>query len=160
MPQHEVEDQEQLVELEALDEQQFAESAPVGQFSKKSLNNLVKSTNKLLPAFGQSPDYPEFKEDATSLPTDFVRVLGMFASATISATEGDVISPELVVDIDIITDDHGLTLTAGKLDALSRDKSFKKWLKEPAPTSEQPPPEEVSDEPSDLDVDALFEERL
>ena len=56
----------------------FAQMAPRGRFSAKALNNLVKATNRLLPKFGQTPDYPAFEGNITEFPTDFVRVLAMF----------------------------------------------------------------------------------
>ena len=55
----------ELQALEEQDAQEYSDTAPTGDFSNKSLNNLVKASNKLLPAFDQEPTYPTFSEDAT-----------------------------------------------------------------------------------------------
>ena len=54
------------------DESMFGEMAPKGRFTSKALNNLVKATNRLLPLFDQTPDYPSFESDITEFPTDFL----------------------------------------------------------------------------------------
>ena len=43
---------EDLNAAEQADEMEFEALSPEGSFSTKSLNALVKATNKLLPAFG------------------------------------------------------------------------------------------------------------
>ena len=63
------------------DEMMFAQMSPKGNFTSKALNNLVKATNRLLPLFGQTPDYPMFEGNLTEFPTEFVRVLTMFKGA-------------------------------------------------------------------------------
>jgi len=70
-----------IAEMEGMDEEKFAAMAPKGAFTARGLNALVKATNKLLPMFGQTGDYPTFSQDTKVLPTDFVRVLAMFVTA-------------------------------------------------------------------------------
>jgi len=156
---------ESLNEAEQADEMNYEAMSPEGSFSKNALNALVKATNKLLPAFGQTPDYPTFSEDIAKFPTDFVRVLAMFAGASGDAAEMEVIEPEMVVSLDNITDDRSIIQEAGRIDALARSKDFKKFLKEPMPEEEM---EEESgaetamegEEMSDGQMDALFMERM
>ena len=71
----------EIDQAEGDDEANFQEMAPKGRFTAKALNNLVKATNRLLPLFDQTPDYPSFEEDITEFPTEFVRVLAMFQGA-------------------------------------------------------------------------------
>jgi len=113
------------------DESMYEEMAPKGKFSPKGLMPLVKATNMLLPMFGQTGDYPMLKEAMTELPTDFVRVLSMFVAAVDDAVAGDVVDAEMKLDMSGITDDRGLMLLAAKLDALAKNRDFKKFLKEP-----------------------------
>jgi len=123
----------ELEEVETADNAVFDEMAPKGNFTPKGLNALVKSTNKLLPAFGQTPDYPTFGEGVTVLPTDFVRVLAMFKASVEDAISEGVIGQEMAVNFDTISDDLALVSLAGKIDKLARDFNFKKFLKESPP---------------------------
>ena len=145
------------------DESMFGEMAPKGRFTAKALNNLVKATNRLLPLFDQTPDYPSFDQNITEFPTDFVRVLAMFNGAVSGAIEENLIDEELDFDMSEITSDENVNMLAGKLNRLVNDRSFKKYLKgmsddkgesmeEEEPESEQGMQEE--------DVDALFMERM
>jgi len=145
------------------DESMFGEMAPKGRFTAKALNNLVKATNRLLPLFDQTPDYPSFDQNITEFPTDFVRVLAMFNGAVSGAIEENLIDEELDFDMSEITGDENVNMLAGKLNRLVNDRSFKKYLKgmsddkgesmeEEEPESEQGMQEE--------DVDALFMERM
>lgn len=150
-----------LNEAELADEQSYDAMAPTGKFSAKALNALVKSTNKILPLFGQTPDYPTFSQDITKFPTDFVRVLGMISQATKDAAAAEAITPDMVVSLDNLTDDRSLLVEAGRLDALSKNKDFKSFLKEPKPADGLPPEEEEDlTVPADEAADMLFAERL
>lgn len=153
---------EMLDDLEEKDEALYDKMAPTGDFSKKSLNNLVSATNRLLPAFGQSPDYPTFAEDLTKLPTDFVRVLSMFADAVDDAIESEVVGSDMALSLDAITDDLSLTAAASKIDALSRNKEFKKFLKEPYAKSEAKEGPEMEEDKgmSESEMDGLFMEKM
>lgn len=146
------------------EEMAFAQMAPKGRFSAKALNNLVKATNRLLPKFGQTPDYPMFEGELAQLPTDFVRVLAMFQGATDSAVEQGIVDDEFAFDFETITDDANLMVLAGKINKLATDKQYDRYLKsqpeadeteegmvEEETTTEDMPPE---------DVDALFMERM
>ena len=143
----------------------FADAAPRGDFSVKSLNNLVGAVNKVLPMF-EAEQYPKFSEDITVLPQEFVRVLGMIGQAAGDAIAGDVVDAELTISMDEIVDDTSLTTVASKIDALSRNKDFKKFLSEPAPVEDEvmstPEEEVVAEEEvaSDEDVDDLFSMRM
>lgn len=118
------------------DEAMYEEMAPKGKFSPKGLMPLVKATNMLLPMFGQSGDYPMLKEAMTELPTDFVRVLSMFVAAVDDAIASDVVDAEMKLDMSGLVDDRGLMLLAAKLDALAKNRDFKKFLKEPGEMSQ------------------------
>ena len=153
---------EMLDDLEETDEALYDKMAPTGDFSKKSLNNLVSATNRLLPAFGQSPDYPTFAEDLTKLPTDFVRVISMFADAVDDAVEAEVVGSDMSLSLDAITDDLSLTSAASKLDALSRNKEFKKFLREPYAKSESKEKPEMEEEKvmDEATMDSLMMDRM
>jgi hypothetical protein len=145
------------------DEENYDAMAPKGKFTPRGLGPLVKETNKLLPLFGQTPDYPMIEEELTQLPTDFVRVLSMFVAAVDDAIEADVLSPEMALTFDGVTDDRSLMLMAGKLNQIGKSMEFKRFLKEPRPEEETmtvdeertPMPEMAEDE-----IDATFMERM
>jgi hypothetical protein len=147
------------------EEMAFAEMAPRGRFSAKALNNLVKATNRLLPKFGQTPDYPSFEGDITEFPTDFVRVLAMFQGATDDAVEQGIVDDEFAFEFEDISSDGNLMILAGKINKLASDKQYDRYLKS-QPTDEPIEGEEmVEDEITTEDmppeeVDALFMERM
>ena len=153
---------EDLNAAENADEMEMEALSPEGSFSTKSLNALVKATNKLLPAFGQEPTYPTFEEDISKFPTDFTRILAMFAEASADAAEADAIDGEMVVDLGKITDDRSIMMEAGRIDALSRNKDFKRFLKEPSPQEEMEEEEApaTAEDMDDAAMDALFMERM
>lgn len=121
---------QELGMAEEADAEMYEAMAPRGDFTSRGLDPLVKATNKLLPAFDQTPDYPQV-EDTNVLPTDFVRVLAMFQAAVEDAIANDVVRPEMRIDLDNVRDDTALMTIAGKLDMLSQDRAFKSFLKEP-----------------------------
>ena len=143
----------------------FAQMAPRGRFSAKALNNLVKATNRLLPKFGQTPDYPAFEGNITEFPTDFVRVLAMFQGATDDAVEQGIVDDEFAFDFENISDDANIMVLAGKINKLASDKQYDRYLRS-QPTEDEETEEgmmeddmETEDMPPQ-DVDALFMERM
>ncbi len=137
---------EELGMAEEADDQMFAAMAPRGDFTARGLGPLVRGTNALLPLFGQSSDYPEV-EDTEVLPTDFVRILAMFQQAVEEAVEEDVVRDEMRIDLDDVRDDTALMTIAGKLEMLSKDKEFKRFLQE----------EVEGEEEGEMDRDAEME---
>jgi hypothetical protein len=150
---------EELNELEMEDEDMYSQMAPRGTFTSRGLDPLVKNTNKLLPLFGQDPSYPKVT-DTDVLPTDFVRVLAMFAQAVDDAIEEGVLNPEMKIDLDGVRDDVGLMSLSGKIEMLAKDKDFKRFLQEDRP-EEEPVEEEMAEmEMTPEDEDALMMERM
>ena len=145
------------------DESMFEQMAPKGRFTAKALNNLVKATNRMLPLFDQTPDYPSFENDITEFPTDFVRVLAMFEGAVSGAIEEDIIDEEMDFDMSDITADANVNMLAGKINRLVNDRSFKKYLKGMANDEEADKDNdesETDEDTEDMDVEALFMERM
>jgi hypothetical protein len=103
---------EDLGMAEEADAEMFEAMAPRGNFTSRGLDPLVRS-------------------DTEVLPTDFVRILAMFQAAVEDAISEDVLREEMRIDLDGVIDDTGLMTIAGKLDMLSKDREFKKFLKEP-----------------------------
>jgi len=119
------------------EEGMFEEMAPKGKFTPKGLNALVVTTNKMLPLFGQEPTYPQLKEALGQLPTDFVRILSMFAAAVDDAIASDVLTPDMSLDFSGVKDDTGLMMLAGKMNSILKSMEFKRFLKEPKPEEEE-----------------------
>jgi len=158
-----LEGQEQIAQQE---DSLMDEFSPAGQFSKKSLNALVKVAKQLQPMFGLNADYPDFTEDVTDLPTEFTRLLMMFREAVSDAVASDVIDEDKLFELDGIADDSGLQVLAGKLGAVAKDKAFKKFLSSPPPEAPEAQEEVVDEErtpaPEEMDasIDELFGGRL
>lgn len=146
---------QELNAAEQADTEMFQSMAPTGDFTSRGLDPLVKATNKLLPLFDQTPDYP-MVEDTDVLPEDFVRILSMFIAAIDEAIAAGAIEPEMAISLDEVRDDTGLMTIAGKLDMLSKDKDFKRFIneaeapEEEAPVEEAPPEQMSADEEDDL----------
>jgi hypothetical protein len=86
----------------------------------------------------------------------------MFADAVDDAIEEEVVDGGLSLSLDNITDDLSLTAAASKIDALSRNKDFKKFLREPYSEKEEEKTgsmmeEDVMDEAT---MDSLMMDRM
>ena len=155
-----------ISEASQTDDEMYNQIAPVGTFSKGALNSLVKSLNAVLPMFSIKDVYPSFEKDATVFPTDFVRQLSMIQKAVEDASEADVIGRELTFSLSDITDDRSISLVAAKLDRISKDRDFKRFLSSPKPEAkpEMKAPESESDrglpEGSDKAIDMMFLNRV
>ena len=145
---------------EEADQDVFEAMAPRGTFTSRGLDPLVRATNKLLPLFGQTPDYPQV-EDTDVLPTDFVRVLAMFQAAIDDAIEEGVLKPEMKISLDGVVDDTALMTIAGKIDMVAQDREFKKFLQEPfEPEAEEAPMREEPAEMTEEEEDMIMMERM
>ena len=70
------------------------EFQPRGNFTRKPLNALVVQAKKGQPLYGLKADYPNFPEDQTELPIEFVRLLLMFKQSIDDAIVADVLDEE------------------------------------------------------------------
>lgn len=122
---------EMLKEAETADKEMMTVASPKGNFTPRGLGPLVKATNKLLPLFGQTGDYPALAGSLKELPEDFTRVISMFKAAVDDAIAEEVVGPEMAISLDSIIDDTGLLTLAGKLEMLAKTREFKKFLSEP-----------------------------
>lgn len=145
------------------EDEMYEMASPVGRWTDRGLNILVKATNKILPLFGQTPDYPMFaKGSYKTLPADFMRVLSMIGGAINDAVAGEALDPSKTFDLPTMITDEDAMAVAAKLDTVAKDKSFKQFLKEPkmaAPVSVEPA-EEPQTEMTEEQIAKLFASRL
>jgi hypothetical protein len=148
----------------AEDEQMIMELAPVGDFSKSSVDRLVKAVNKMVPLFGGDPVVAP-DGDLQQFPEDLTRYLAMILTATEAAVQADIIDPELLVSLDDLQDDRGITMLTARLEMLLKNREFKRFLQ--TPMEEEVVVEEVVEEEEaseeladDAMIDDLFEERI
>jgi len=135
-------------------------------FHTKPLYALVVATNKLLPLFGVTKPYGSITEDVKTLPVDFTKVLSMFSAAISDAIAEDILTEDMSIDLDSVTDDAGLISIAGKLGMVSKSLPFKKFLKSP-PVKKEVVEEEGMEgmdmegmDPTEEGTDALFAGRM
>ena len=148
----------------AEDAAMIMELAPVGDFSKSSVDRLVKTVNKMVPLFGGDPVVSP-DGDLQQFPEDLTRYLAMILTATEAAVQADIIDPELLVSLDDLQDDRGITMLTARLEMLLKDREFKKFLQTPMEETvveevmeeEEEASEELAD---DAMIDELFEERI
>jgi hypothetical protein len=139
-------------EQDAMMQQMQEQITPQGKFSKNALNRLVKELNVVLEMFQQT--YPEFEEDITIFPEEFVTSLSMVKSAA------DDAGVDFEINMEEISDDRDLAMVAGQLRKLSKDKTLKKFLEANTlmPEEEVVEEEVVTEEP--VDMDAMFAGRM
>lgn len=148
---------EELEMAEEADAEMFEAMAPEGDFTSRGLDPLVRATNRMLPLFDQTGDYP-MVEDTQKLPTDFVRILAMFQQAVEEAIDEDVVNEEMRISLDDVRDDTALMTIAGKLDMLSQDREFKRFLE--APVEEEELAEEIRDDVGSTPMSAEEEDEF
>ena len=73
----------------------------------------------------------------------------MFKAAVDDAIDQDVVREEMRIDLDGVKDDTALMTIAGKLEMLSKDKDFKKFLAEPIDEEED---EEAMDRDAEMET--------
>jgi hypothetical protein len=141
--------------------QQIAASTPEGDFSEGSLDRLARSLNKIRQVFGAEP-IPDINTDMDMLPEDMARTLMMLQQIS------DDARLKIDLDLDNLMDDQGLTILAGKVDAMLEDRNLMLFLQQEKPGTEpeeeEIPMEETVEMPAqpmaDADMDALMMERM
>ena len=137
-------------EAEGMMDDMFAQSAPKGRFSKTVMNALVRAYRDAQKAmdFPEEEMYPEFGEDITEFPAEFVRGLAMLASAAEDYGQPDVIT------LDGITKDEDVARLAATIEALLADADFLAFLDSPMEGEDQS--DDYADEnPMDEDMDDM-----
>ena len=139
-------------EAEGMMDEMFTSAAPKGRFSKGVMNALVRVYRDAQKAmnFPEAEMYPEFGEDITEFPPEFVRGLAMLASAAEDYGQPDIIT------LDGITKDEDVARLAAKVEALLADSEFLAFLDSPMEGGEEAV--EMTEEGPD-DMEAMFAER-
>jgi formaldehyde-activating enzyme involved in methanogenesis len=88
----------------------------------------------------------------------------MIAQAVADAIDEGVVDEEMMIDLSDVASDRDIARLAGRLDSLSRDKDFRRFLKE-GPSEKEVSEEEVAesvpmDEMGDDDIESLMMERV
>ena len=163
MTDEEMDLQDSTLQIEQEEDAMFAEMAPKGKFSARGMRILTKAMNKVLPMF-ELPVMEGDVGDVAAFPADLTRALSMISQAASDAAAQDMLSAELTFSLDDITSDGDVKVLSGKLESLSKDKDFKKFLKVPAPEAEEASlveePGAEATEPTDAEMEALFTQRL
>jgi hypothetical protein len=95
-----------------------------GMFSETAINALVDAANAALEAGGFDGDYPEFTEDVTEFPGEFIRLLAMLADA--AEESGAAVD----LSMDGIEDDRDVAMLASQLKQLASDERFVSMMSE------------------------------
>jgi hypothetical protein len=141
--------------------QQIAAAVPEGDFSERALDRLARSLNKIRQVFGAEP-IPDINTDMDMLPEDMARTLMMLQQIS------DDARLKIDLDLDNLMDDQGLTILAGKVDAMLEDRNLMLFLQQERPGTEPEVEEmpmeetvEMAAEPmAEADMDALMMERM
>ena len=139
-------------EAESMMDEMFTSAAPKGRFSKSVMNALVRVYRDAQKAmdFPEDDMYPEFGEDITEFPPEFVRGLAMLASAAEDYGQPDIIT------LDGITKDEDVARLAAKVEALLADPEFLAFLSAPMEGGEEAA--EMTEE-GPVDMEAMFADR-
>lgn len=146
-------------EMDMQNQESLSMMAPQGEFSKGAMNRVIGELNKVLALFQESP-YPMVEEDITVFPNDLMNLFAMVTSAS-----GDAMV-EFDFMPDQIQDDRDLSLLAGKLSKLAKDKDFKRFLMDQSPKDKllgepkaEPTPTPTP-APTSSETDMLFAQRM
>ena len=101
-------------------------AAPEGKYSQRSLNVLVDALNKILPLFDPTlPKIPMQPVDIVGkLPVEIIKAIAMINQAC-----KDAQLVNLAPSIDVMIDDRGIEMVAGKLILLAKNRDFIMFLK-------------------------------
>ena len=143
-------------QVDEAENQVYSQASPRGEFTLVGLNTLVAALNEVLPFFSVE-SYPDFAEDVESLPVDFLKLLTMVFKA---AADSGAMPAE---DLGKVKSDKDLTMLAGKVSALAKDRDFQAFLRSP-PKPKAAPKEEMSpkmeEEMGEEDIDSLLSSRM
>lgn len=115
-------------ELQDVKDETMMMQLPPGKYSKGALQVFTKALNKALQLF-KAPELPMPEADIDGeLPMEHVKAVLMVNAAISDSGIGDAI------DLQKLTDDKGLKMAAGRLDAAANDKAFKSFLAKPMDT--------------------------
>ena len=89
--------------------------SPTGKFSALALNALVAELNQILPMMGRSDMYPDFTEDQTTIPMDFLQLIMAVQSIA------DMAQVEFDIDLGAMTDDAQIAKLAALIKRLRED---------------------------------------
>mgnify|MGYP001255918313 FL=1 len=118
--------------MEQAEAQGMQMMAPQGQFSALALNALVAQVNEILTMIGGQQPYPEFAEDVTVFPMEFVQVL----MGIMSVAEEAGIPVEMSL-ADVISDNEVAKLSA-LLGRVAKAEEFMAFLEQAeAPVEEE-----------------------
>lgn len=146
-------------DLDAMREDVAMQMAPEGEFSKKAMNQLIRSLNRARDLF-DAPPIPQAAGDSEIMTEDVVSTLMMLKQASKDA------GTELPVSFTGVANDTDLAVLTAQVEGLVGDRMFKQYLNQQAPGTEDAV-EEVTEEVAtqeaemaDVDMDALMMERL
>ena len=117
-----------------------------GMFSVTAMNALVSAVNAAMVAAGMTGDYPEFTEDVSVFPDEFVRLIAMMSDAASS------VGKDLVIEGS--EDDRDVANLASQIQALADDPGFAEAMMAPTEAPVEAVVEEVDDD------EALMMERF
>ena len=133
--------------VDELNAESMMNMGPSGAFEMNELNEVVDALNMVLPFFG-APSYPEFSEDIDGdFPVEFTQQLMMVASAA-----DDAGLERLSFDVSQVEDSEDLEDIAAKLDVLSKNQSFKTFLR-----TEKREAEEEVESPVEAEAEVIEE---
>ena len=138
---------EKAAEVDEVNAEAMAAMGPSGSFEVNELNQVVDALNLVLPLF-DLPSYPEFAEGIDGdFPPEFLQQLMMVADAA-----ADAGLERLAYDVTEIDGPEDLEDIAAKLDVLSKNQSFKTFLR-----TERKDAEEEVESPVEAEAEVVVE---
>ena len=139
--------EEQAKAADGLADQALVENAPSGKFSKEALGTLLQSLNSILAMFGAEPLDMIDGDLEGPIPPPVFKALLMINAALQDGGMGEM-------DLSKATDDKGLKMIAGRLNALVKDKAFMAFINKPQ-EGRQTMTEEIIESPPGDDMEAV-----
>lgn len=122
--------------MDQLEQQGMQMGTPQGKYSARAMNALVQVVNEIMTMMGEASPYPEFTEDQTMFPQDFMQML--MSIMTIAEQAGVPVEMSLS---DVVSDRDVAKLVA-LLKRVAKDKRVQDFLSQ----QEEPGEMEVTEE--------------
>ena len=122
--------------MDQLEQQGMQMGTPQGKYSARAMNALVQVVNEIMTMMGEASPYPEFTEDQTMFPQDFMQML--MSIMTIAEQAGVPVEMSLS---DVVSDRDVAKLVA-LLKRVAKDKRIQDFLSQ----QEEPGEMEVTEE--------------
>lgn len=143
--------------MDQLEQQGMQMGAPQGKYSARAMNALVDVVNEMMMQMGEATPYPEFTEDQTMFPQDFMQML--MSIMTIAEQAGVPVE----MSLSEVVSDRDVAKLVALLKRVAKDKRMQDFLSREEEPEEMEVTEEIAETPAGdmaMSDEELFTSRM